>query len=72
MINKGKYRHAKSGKLYQVLGVGKDSETLKDVVVYEPLYESKVRFWVRPVEMWEEEVEIGGEKKKRFEKIPDT
>jgi len=65
----GKYRHSKSGKLYQVLGLGKHSETLEDVVIYGPLYESEVRYWVRPVTMWEEEVMVEGKKRKRFEKI---
>jgi len=39
------------------------------VVIYGPLYESEVRYWVRPVTMWEEEVMVEGKKRKRFEKI---
>ena len=53
-----RYRHFKTGKEYVVLALGKDSESLEDVVVYEAQYdnpESKV--WVRPRAMFEEEVE---------------
>jgi hypothetical protein len=45
----GKYQHTKSGKLYNVIGVAKHSETLEDLVVYETLYDNKLsKLWVRP------------------------
>jgi len=64
-----KYIHSKSGKLYEVVGIGKHSETLEDLIIYKPLYKSEVKFWIRPIKMWEEEVVIDGKKRKRFEKF---
>jgi len=68
-IKTGKYRHTKSGKLYEVVGVGKHSETVEEMVIYKPLYASETKFWVRPRTMWEDEVVIEGKKRKRFEKV---
>jgi hypothetical protein len=63
----GKYRHSKTGKLYNVLGVAKHSETLEDLVVYECLYDNpRSKLWVRPQKMFLEEVEIDGKKVPRF------
>lgn len=63
----GRYRHFK-GKEYRVLGIAVHSETLEKLVVYEALYKSDVsQLWVRPKEMWNGYVEVGGEKMKRFE-----
>jgi predicted house-cleaning noncanonical NTP pyrophosphatase (MazG superfamily) len=70
LIEAGVYEHYK-GKRYEVIGVGLDSETTKPVVVYVPLYESNVPFWVRPYEMFLEFVEVDGTKVRRFEKIND-
>ena len=65
----GKYRHYKN-KFYKVLGVAKHSETLEDLVVYEALYENKTsQLWVRPLEMFIEEVEVDGKKVPRFEYV---
>ena len=63
------YRHYKNHQLYEVIAIGKHSETLEDLVVYKALYESD-RFpmgqiWCRPLKMWDEI--ING--KPRFEKI---
>lgn len=61
------YRHYK-GKLYRVIGVGKHSESLEDVVLYEALYENSLgRLWCRPLAMWSEVVEVDGKKVPRFE-----
>jgi len=70
LIEAGVYEHYK-GKLYEVVGVGLDSETTKPVVIYVPLYESNVPFWVRSYEMFLEYVEVDGIKVKRFEKISE-
>ncbi len=60
------YRHYK-GNLYRVIALGKHSETLEDMVVYEALYENELgQFWVRPAHMWFEDVIVHGQKKKRF------
>ena len=51
-IKLGKYKHYK-GKLYQVIGVARHSETLEEMVVYRALYNSeefgKNCLWVRPL-----------------------
>jgi ADP-ribose pyrophosphatase YjhB (NUDIX family) len=67
VIKPGKYRHSKSGKVYKIVGFGKHSETLEDVVIYQPDYKSETKYWVRPAKMWEEEVLVEGIKRKRFE-----
>ena len=57
----GIYKHYK-GKEYRVIGIAKHSETLEDLVVYEALYENEVsKLWVRPLSMFEEEVEVEDE-----------
>lgn len=65
-IKLGKYRHFK-GKLYELIGVARHSETLEEYVVYKALYESeefgKDALWIRPKKMFLEEVNG----KKRFE-----
>jgi len=54
----GIYEHYK-GRRYLVLGVARHSETAEDVVVYVPLYEhTGPALWVRPLEMFTEEVEV--------------
>jgi len=67
IIKPGKYRHYK-GKEYMVIGTAKHSETLEDMVVYRALY-AEEQIWVRPLEMFVEEVEVNGEKVPRFSSI---
>ncbi len=56
--------------MYKVYFVAKHSETLEDVVVYEALYENdKSKYWVRPLSMFEEFVELEGKKVPRFELV---
>ncbi len=72
MVQKGIYRHYK-GKLYQVMGIGQHSETLEKLVIYLPLYDTSgddfEELWVRPLAMFEEEVEVEGKKQPRFMRI---
>lgn len=69
-IKPGKrYRHFK-GKEYIVLHIAKHSETLEEHVVYQALY-GEMGIWVRPLEMFREQVEINGRLVNRFEEIPD-
>jgi len=63
----GKYRHYKDRE-YVVLGVAKHSETLEKLVVYRAEYGDK-EIWVRPYEMFLDEVEVGGERVSRFAEI---
>jgi hypothetical protein len=67
MIKTGKYKHFK-GNEYEVLGTAKHSETLEEFVVYKALY-GEGQIWVRPAKMWEETVEVNGEKIPRFQPI---
>lgn len=53
--------------MYRAHFVAKHSETLEDVVVYEALYENdESKYWVRPLSMFEELVNIDGKKVPRF------
>ena len=63
----GIYQHYK-GKLYQVIGISRHSETLDVFVVYQQLY-ADFGLWVRPAEMFLETVTINGESVPRFKFI---
>jgi hypothetical protein len=64
------YRCWKNGHDYQVIGIGKHSETLEDLIIYKALrrYDDfpEGQLWCRPAKMWEE-IKNG---KPRFEKVP--
>lgn len=64
MLKKGIYKHFKGNK-YELLGIAKHSETLEEMVVYKALY-GDGGIWVRPISMWDEEVEFEGKIVKRF------
>jgi len=64
-IKPGIYEHYK-GKKYRVVGAAKHSETLEDMVIYAPLYESEYKLWSRPLSSFRAEVEQEGNKIKRF------
>jgi len=52
----GIYRHYKN-KRYKVIGTAKHSETLEDMVIYEAQYENSLgKTWVRPLNMFLENV----------------
>lgn len=61
----GIYEHYKGNK-YEVIGVGLDTETTEPVVIYKPLYDSDVSFWVRPYAMFIDTVEVDGKTIARF------
>ena len=63
----GIYRHYK-GNQYEVVGFAKNSETLEDMVVYNALY-GEGGAWVRPLSMWENQIEVNGKSVKRFEYV---
>lgn len=70
-LETGVYQHYKGGK-YLVLGVAKHSETKEDVVVYVTLYENDMAsMWVRPLEMFTENVVHEGETVPRFRKVEE-
>jgi hypothetical protein len=61
---KGIYQHYK-GNRYQILAVGRSSETLEEVVVYQDLDKDRP-VWVRPLPMFLETVVINNEEVPRF------
>lgn len=65
----GIYSHYKN-KRYKVLGVARHSETLEELVLYEALYENDLgKIWVRPRQMFLEDVSVGDYKGPRFKFI---
>jgi hypothetical protein len=72
-LSKGRYRHYK-GNLYEVIGLACHSESLDWHVVYKPLYDhpGKPDIWIRPYEMFIEDVEINGKSIKRFTHIDSS
>lgn len=64
MIQPGIYKHYK-GKMYRVIGMGRNSENLEEYVVYQALYDD-YGIWVRPYKMFVEQIEIDGKKVPRF------
>lgn len=63
----GKYRHFK-GNEYEVIAIARHSEDESPMVVYRALYGDH-GVWVRPAEMWNEEITRDGKTFRRFEKI---
>lgn len=70
-----RYRHYK-GEEYVILHLGRDSDTLDDVVVYQGQYSSdqfgENPIWVRPLSEFVEEVEVRGVLIKRFECVEEN
>jgi hypothetical protein len=66
----GRYRHYK-GKLYDVVGTVRHSETLEPMTLYRALY-GEQGLWVRPAAMFGEDVVIEGVTIARFTKINDN
>ena len=64
----GVYQHYKSPvKKYRVIGVGKHSETLEDLVFDEALYDNELsKLWARPLDSFLGEVLVDGKKVPRF------
>ena len=67
----GRYRHAKTGNEYEVLGVARHSETLEELVVYRALY-GQHGLWVRPLAMFTEVVDVQGRSVPRFARVGDA
>ncbi|MBE6554839.1 MAG: DUF1653 domain-containing protein [Ruminococcaceae bacterium] len=68
-IKVGRYRHFK-GMEYEVLFVGKHSETNEAMVIYRALYGAG-EIWVRPLSMWNEAVTRDGVTLSRFTYIDE-
>ncbi len=59
----GKYRHFK-GTIYEVIAIGKHSETLEQLVIYK---NNKDEIWVRPYDMFNSLVD-----KEKYPEIKQT
>lgn len=69
-LHLGVYRHYKN-KEYQVLAVARHSETEELLVVYKLLY-GDFSYWVRPLAMFIETVEMNGQQQPRFQWIREA
>ncbi|MDX1634140.1 MAG: DUF1653 domain-containing protein [Marinobacter sp.] len=69
-VKPGRYRHYK-GQDYEVIGTARHSETEEPMVVYRCLYGDH-SLWVRPLAMFRETVELGGEQVPRFALIEES
>ena len=63
-LRPGRYRHFKGGE-YRLLCLARHSETQEWMVVYQALY-GEEGLWVRPAEMWTEQVAREGYSGPRF------
>ncbi len=63
----GTYEHYK-GNRYEVLGVGRHSETHEEMVIYRSLYGTN-DFWIRPLSSFLENVEWEGNAVPRFKMV---
>lgn len=66
-IKTGTYKHYKNNE-YEVLGFGRHTETGEEFVIYKPK-NGNDKLWIRPFEMFFEDVEINGELVPRFQFI---
>lgn len=63
------FQHFRGGK-YKLIGFGKDSETLEDVVIYQELYGMQ-KYWVRPYNIFFSKIKgDDGNEVERFKEIP--
>ena len=69
MIKPGIYRHYK-GPHYEVLDICVHSETEEKMVYYKPV--TKDQTFVRPYEMFSEQVLIDGKLVSRFQRVEDS
>ena len=63
MIKPGPYKHYK-GNFYEVFTTAKHTETEEEIVLYKA--KGKEQFWVRPLAMFQENVEKDGKIVPRF------
>ena len=65
LMDGGLFEHYKKNQ-YKVVGVGRHTETLEEVVIYA---DEQGTTWVRPLEMFVETVRIDGKVVPRFKRI---
>ena len=66
----GKYRHFK-GNAYEVIAIATHSESMEPMDVYRALY-GEHELWVRPLSMWNEQVNRDGYCGPRFQYIEEN
>jgi len=66
-VRKGRHLHYR-GKEYRVIGVALHTESKEEFVVYEQLYGDH-KLWVRPIDMFLENVDFNGTVMPRFKYI---
>ena len=69
-LSPGRYRHYK-GNEYDVIDIARHSETEEELVVYRKRY-GDCSLWVRPLEMFLEQVMVEGQSVPRFERLGDS
>ena len=69
-MKKGIYKHYK-GNLYEVLESVYHSETQEKMVLYRPLYGER-NLWVRPYDMFFENISLNGKEQARFAYVGET
>ncbi len=62
-----RYRHFK-GNEYEIVAVGRHSETEEELVVYRALY-GEGAVWIRPLQIFTDMVERDGKTMPRFQKL---
>ena len=68
-VEPGEYEHFK-GRRYEVIGVGRHSETEEELVFYRKRYDDR-SLWARPLAMFTELVERDGYHGPRFRRVVD-
>ena len=51
------YKHYK-GNIYRIIAIGKNSENLEEMIVYESTKDGQI--WIRPKSMWNETIDNKG------------
>lgn len=66
------YQHYKNNKFYEIIGIGRHTETLEELIIYKALYSDpdfgNEAIWVRPKSMFLEALEYKGVIVPRFTK----
>lgn len=61
----GIYRHYKNKNYYKVIGIGNHTETHEEMVYYQALY-GDYGYWIRPMKMFTENIEVNDQYIPRF------
>ena len=67
-LKPGPYKHYKRGDDYTVIDIVFHSETEETLVLYRAEYGER-QLWVRPLEMFVETIDIGGQQIPRFKYV---